>query len=361
VTVGEQTWGEGKPKKLGVLANNGGNPDATELECKFDFFELRSLPLETTGSAQVISQRAVVPRMPHESLKMTGGLRSISLGPRANQSLNTSFNEDGPDNSLMELAGGVQKLGGVMFRIEPGCIRLRGNQRPKLPQAAEGIPVGFCLDKLHLLHATEFGAFGDESHPFFVKDGTHIGDYKVHYGDGSTATISIVYGEDVRDWWNWDKSKETKRGKVVWTGKNANAGKYDVALRLYLTTWDNPKPDLQVTTIDYVSVGQTAAGPFCVAITAHELLVRSTYHLKHASAEAIAKELTTLFAERENCRFAADARKNVVIAFGTADQQKKIQETIRSRDVLGTPLGRDVEEGMMIDAIEDKLPDSRTP
>jgi beta-galactosidase len=268
---------------------------------------------------------------------------------------------------------------------------LLGNQRPKLPQAVEGIPVGFCLDKLHLLHATEFGAFGDESHPFFVKDGTHIGDYKIHYADGSTATIPIVYGEDVRDWWYWEKSKDksltgtvftvpvgVKRGKVAWTGKNADAGQYDVPLRLYLTNWDNPKPNVRVTTIDYVSVGQTAAGPFCVAITAHtaetgtdpspaassakeESPVVTAYHLKHASAEAIAKELTTSFAGQNNCRFATDARKNVVIAFGTAEQQKKIQEAIRSRDVPGTPLGRDVEEGMMIDAIEDNLPDSRSP
>jgi len=154
----------------------------------------------------------------------------------------------------------------------------------------------------------------------------------------------------VRDWWNWDKSKETKRGKVVWTGKNADAGQYDVPLRLYLTTWDNPKPKVQVTTIDYVSVGQTAAGPFCVAITAHTAetptdpspaassaeegspVVRA-YHLEYASAEAISKELTALFAEQKNCRFAAGARTNAVIVFGTSEQQKKLQETIRSRDV----------------------------
>ena len=41
VTVGEQTWGDGKPKKLGLLAKNGGNPDAPELECQFDFFQLQ--------------------------------------------------------------------------------------------------------------------------------------------------------------------------------------------------------------------------------------------------------------------------------------------------------------------------------
>ena len=41
VTVGEQAWGDGKPKKLGLLAKNGGNPDASELECQFDFFQLQ--------------------------------------------------------------------------------------------------------------------------------------------------------------------------------------------------------------------------------------------------------------------------------------------------------------------------------
>ena len=46
VTVGEQTWGEGKPKKLGVLAKNGGNPDAAELECQFDFFQLQCPSVE---------------------------------------------------------------------------------------------------------------------------------------------------------------------------------------------------------------------------------------------------------------------------------------------------------------------------
>jgi Tol biopolymer transport system component/regulation of enolase protein 1 (concanavalin A-like superfamily) len=388
VTVGEQTWGDGRPKKLGVLAKNGGNPDAPELECQFDFFQL-TCPNEEKSINWDRGGGKGSDGAPKGD--KAGTLRPIKLGPKANQELKKSFNEDGLDNSLAELPQGRQELGGVTFEIGPGCIRLRGNQRPKLPQAVEGIPVGFCLDKLHLLHATEFGAFGDESHPFFVKDGTHIGDYKIHYADGSTATIPIVYGEDVRDWWYWEKSKDksltgtvftvpvgVKRGKVAWTGKNADAGQYDVPLRLYLTNWDNPKPNVRVTTIDYVSVGQTAAGPFCVAITAHtaetgtdpspaassakeESPVVTAYHLKHASAEAIAKELTTSFAGQNNCRFATDARKNVVIAFGTAEQQKKIQEAIRSRDVPGTPLGRDVEEGMMIDAIEDNLPDSRSP
>ena len=75
-----------------------------------------------------------------------GSLCPIKLGTKANQELKKSFNEDGLDNSLAELPQGSQELGGVKFEIGPGCIRLRGNQRPKLPQAVEGIPVGFCVD-----------------------------------------------------------------------------------------------------------------------------------------------------------------------------------------------------------------------
>jgi regulation of enolase protein 1 (concanavalin A-like superfamily) len=360
VTVGEREWANGKPKKLGLLAKNGGNPDAPELECQFDFLQLQCPHVEKSINwDRGGGERSDGARKGDKA----GTLRPIKLGAKANQELKKSFNEGGPDNSLAELPQGPQELGGVKFEIGPSCIRLRGNQRPKLPQAAEGIPVGFCFDKLHLLHATEFGAFGDESHPFFVKDGTPIGDYKIHYADGSNATIPIVYGEDVRDWWYWEKSKDksltgtvftvpagVKRGKVVWTGKNADAGQYDVPLRLYLTTWDNPKPKVQVTTIDYVSVGQTAAGPFCVAITAHTAetgtdpspaassaeagsSVVTVYYLKYAKAETTVQVLASIFAGQENFRIVADARTNGIVVFGTSEQQKKIQEVIRSLDV----------------------------
>ena len=53
VTVGEQTWGDGKPKKLGLLAKNGGNPDVPELECQFDFFQLQCPNVEKTASTGI--------------------------------------------------------------------------------------------------------------------------------------------------------------------------------------------------------------------------------------------------------------------------------------------------------------------
>ena len=36
--------------------------------------------------------------------------------------------------------------------------------------------------------------------PDQVAEGTPIGEYTVHYDDGSVASIPILYGRDVRDW-----------------------------------------------------------------------------------------------------------------------------------------------------------------
>ncbi len=39
---GEVEWGDGSPKQVGILAKNGGNKDASELDAAFEFFDLRA-------------------------------------------------------------------------------------------------------------------------------------------------------------------------------------------------------------------------------------------------------------------------------------------------------------------------------
>jgi hypothetical protein len=41
-------------------------------------------------------------------------------------------------------------------------------------------------------------------------------------------------------------------------------------IRLYLTTWENPKPDKKITAIDYSTTKETPCAPFCVAMSAEE-------------------------------------------------------------------------------------------
>jgi hypothetical protein len=161
---------------------------------------------------------------------------------------------------------GEQKFESIPFRIGARHIALGGTLKPDGPDKIE-IPVQRKFSKLFILRATSNGGYPDPTHPTHIKDGSAIGQYMVRYADGGAEGIPVVYGEDVRDWWNWDKSKETKRGKIIWTGTNPGARVYDLEIRLYESEWMNPKPDIEVQSILYSSHMNTPGAPFCAALT----------------------------------------------------------------------------------------------
>jgi hypothetical protein len=166
-------------------------------------------------------------------------------------------------NGLAELRKGEQTLGGVRFQIGDKLVRMEDVEDRDGVLKVEGIPVNRRIARLFTLHATGHGS------PYFV-DGTKIGGYTIRYKDGSEASIPIVYGEDVRDWWDFDEGKPVTRGRVVWTGRNLAADKYQVTIRLYLGVWKNPHPEKTVNAIDYISSTDTKCRPFCVAMTVEE-------------------------------------------------------------------------------------------
>lgn len=195
------------------------------------------------------------------SVALAGGADTevtyLDLQPHANQKLAEDFHV--PGNTFKELPQGEQTLRGVKFKIGESAIMLAGTFLSDQPEKAEGIQVKKAFRKLHILHASAYVA----------PDGTLIGEYLVHYEDGSTEAVPVVYGEDVRDHWNKDQSKAVTRGKVAWTGENDAVKERNMKLRLYLTTWENPKPDKRVARIDYVSKKARSA-PFCIAMTVEE-------------------------------------------------------------------------------------------
>jgi hypothetical protein len=166
-----------------------------------------------------------------------------------------------PDNNLGGLPAGEQVLGGVRFKIGEAVIQLAGQKLTDAPAKVEGIAVGSNVARLYLLHAAQFAGA-----QFGVSPGMTIGAYEVRYEDSSTASIPIVVGQDVRDWWNEDAGGSTSRGTVVWTGTSRDSKAANVDLRLYLSAWDNPEPGKRVARIDFVSAS-TPAAPFCVAVT----------------------------------------------------------------------------------------------
>ena len=82
--------------------------------------------------------------------------------------------------------------------------------------------------------------------------------------------MPVVFGEDMRNWWDFDNGKPVTRGRVVWTGTNLASEKLNRTLRLYLGVWENPHPEKPVSYLDFVCAKDGPCAPFCMAITVEE-------------------------------------------------------------------------------------------
>jgi len=170
-------------------------------------------------------------------------------------------------NNLAGVPTGEKEFGGVKFQVGEKYLQLASpNFKDEKPEKVEGIKVGRSFNKLHILHATGYGSSpaGSTKH---VPDDTLIAEYRIQYEGGETATVEVAYGKDVRDYWFRNGSPGVSRGKVAWEGDCDAAKKLDCRVRLYLTTWENPKPGKRVTAIDFIRKPDTAAAPLCVGLT----------------------------------------------------------------------------------------------
>jgi hypothetical protein len=172
-------------------------------------------------------------------------------------------------NVLKDFPTGEKKFGDVTFNVGKKLIMLGSTAQKGEPAAVEGIEVGRAAHRLHFLHANGYGGGPNkEGGAWYVKDGTRIGPYTVHYEDKTTAEIPIVYGEHTRDWFYQDDPEPTK-AKVAWSGENDYATARSSKIRVYQMTWDNPKPDKKIVSIDFAGrKDETPAAPFVIAITA---------------------------------------------------------------------------------------------
>jgi hypothetical protein len=166
-------------------------------------------------------------------------------------------------NHLGSLPRGIQKLGGIDFDVR-GVIQLTGTQAEvagaAFPEAQTGIRLGRKCKRLHFLQAAGWQA----------EDGKVIGKYVLHYAGGETASLNIVYGADTLDWWkSAAEAKPPQSAAVAWAGSSPATEAVGASLRLFKRTYDNPKPDLTIETLDFVST-QAESAPFLVALTVED-------------------------------------------------------------------------------------------
>ena len=72
----------------------------------------------------------------------------------------------------------------------------------------------------------------------------------------------------VRHWWtHGDSRTDTDLAQVAWEGPHAFPNIHPTRLRIYHSTWENPQPDKEVVSFDFVSRMTTTAAPFLIAVT----------------------------------------------------------------------------------------------
>ncbi len=177
---------------------------------------------------------------------------------------NAQLDEDwhltgGAGNSLGTVPTELVDLGGVKFDAR-GILQLASAslaaQHTGYPLAVTRLPVAQACRALHFLGAC--GYAGSES------PGAQVGRYVVHYADGTQAEIPIRHGQDTGDWWRQAEAQPgATTAPVAWEGPNPEGR----PVRLFRQTWRNPKPDVRIDHLDFVSAKRSSA-PFLLAITA---------------------------------------------------------------------------------------------
>jgi hypothetical protein len=191
-----------------------------------------------------------------------GRLIPLDLSQQANLDLETFGASAG--SGMAEIPRGWNSFAGVKFHVGAKIIQLAGD-RPRggpeaegRPDKVEGIAVNRKFIRLYVLHSGQWGG----------APGMPVGEYRLHYEDGTSTAFPIIYGQDLSDWQSFAKGAAGRatRATVAWTGSNLTVSRQQKNLRLYLSAWDNPNPEKKVTTLDYVS-NRTVCNPFCVAMT----------------------------------------------------------------------------------------------
>ena len=163
-------------------------------------------------------------------------------------------------NNLSSLTPGLHTLDGITFDVR-GILQVRG-QLPDLddiyPERINAIAVQRPCRQVHFLHGTGW----------VTTEGTTVASWIIHWADGRNESVPVVYGRDVRNWHFWPTMRQESGGaQPIWRGPQARwKDKITSGVRIYHTAWQNPRPDVPVASIDFVSAG-AASAPFLLAVT----------------------------------------------------------------------------------------------
>ncbi len=182
----------------------------------------------------------------------------------------------------VRLPAGAAELGGVEWELTGRAVTLAGEGAPARARGVRGIPVQRRADALHFLHTFNPGpgvlawherALAARESGEKPPDRTTVFRYVVHYADARSLDVPVRWGEGVggyvRDWWNPVDGfvYDLAWAKIAWEAKaqpNDNR-----CLVLYAMYWPNPRPEVEIASLDILSAdaaGEDFGAPAVLAI-----------------------------------------------------------------------------------------------
>lgn len=198
----------------------------------------------------------------------------IPLDDECNQYLTKDRGWFAGGRDLAHVPAGTNLLGGVAYTVRdfrtspvPSCIMLAGpGARGQLPEEVRGLKIDAKADALFFLHTF---LRADEWRPSKPEDAPPmVFRYVVHYADGQTAEVPVLYGEGV-DHWLAKEPKGLKSASVAWAAPAPGDTSGEQAV-LYQFSWTNPRPTVPIASIDmlYGQQGSRYGTPALLGITA---------------------------------------------------------------------------------------------
>jgi beta-galactosidase len=169
------------------------------------------------------------------------------------------------------LPTGKQKFAGVQYDVYefktspvPEAIMLRGDNVPgNLPEEVKGIPVNRMADALFFLQTARIDQeLSREDRE--QKKQYELAKYIVHYKDGKTVEIPLIQGVHLASY-RQKAPEELPGASLGWTSKYEGRDESAVA---YSMQWTNPRPEVEIESIDFTYGKDRRAVPVLLAITA---------------------------------------------------------------------------------------------
>ena len=243
--------------------------------CNLQFKETEAVPVNAEKKKTILAtvlRNLKAPFAGGKTVIAGAGLTytPIDLSKAANQYRDEKGWFGEKETTFAALPTGKQKFAGVVYDIYdfktspvPTAVMLGGNNIPNnLPEKISGIVVNRNADALFFLQAARMDSPRNEQERRENRQ-FEMAQYVIHYADGQTATIPIYAEMDI-DSYRQANPQALRGAQIAWTKPYGN-GQTAVA---YAKQWNNPRPNVAISSIDFQYGKDRRGVPTLLAITA---------------------------------------------------------------------------------------------